>query len=73
MNIGTWNIQGISTKKDQVFDQLERYRMDIAALTETKEQEMSNKEITYTFTVEWKNPKEQRLEFQSLFIKSGIV
>jgi exonuclease III len=42
LNIGTWNIKGISTKKDQVFDQLERYGMDIVALTETKKKGTGN-------------------------------
>ena len=42
--MGTWNIQGISTKKDQVLDQLERCRMDIVALTETKKKGTGNEQ-----------------------------
>lgn len=35
-NIGTWNVRGINTKEQEVFSQLEKMRMDICALTETK-------------------------------------
>ncbi|XP_030757794.1 craniofacial development protein 2-like [Sitophilus oryzae] len=35
LRIGTWNIQGIATKRE-VFKEMERYDMDIIALTETK-------------------------------------
>ena len=36
LRIGTWNVQGISTKRIEVFRELERLKIDIAALTETK-------------------------------------
>lgn len=32
----TWNVQGISTKKQEIYEQLNKYKVDIAALTETK-------------------------------------
>jgi len=36
LRIGTWNVQGISTKQTEVFREIERLKIDIAALTETK-------------------------------------
>jgi len=36
MRIGTWNVQGISTKRIEVFGELECLNVDIVELTETK-------------------------------------
>ncbi|KAK4883910.1 hypothetical protein RN001_000181 [Aquatica leii] len=36
MSIGTWNVQGISTKTEEVFKEIKKYNMDIVGLTETK-------------------------------------
>lgn len=45
MNFGTWNVQGINTKQKEVFDQLEKYQMDVVVLTETKKKGDGNEEI----------------------------
>ena len=34
--MGTWNVQGLNTKKKEVFDELEKANIDIGILTETK-------------------------------------
>lgn len=36
MNIGTWNVRGLNTKEQEVFEQLQKFQMDVCALTETK-------------------------------------
>ncbi|KAK4873279.1 hypothetical protein RN001_015308 [Aquatica leii] len=36
MFFGTWNVQGIATKKNEVFKELVRFNLDIIALSETK-------------------------------------
>jgi exonuclease III len=36
MNIGCWNIQGISTKEKEVFEQLQEFNIDTGVLSETK-------------------------------------
>ena len=36
MNIGTWNVQGLGTKQAEVITELEKQKMSIAVLTETK-------------------------------------
>lgn len=45
MNIGTWNIQGLNTKKQEVFQIIEEYNMDIIALSETKKKGSGCEEI----------------------------
>lgn len=42
MNIGCWNIQGLSTKEKPVFKELHAYRIDIAVLSETKKKGQGN-------------------------------
>lgn len=36
MNFGTWNIQGLNTKSEEVFRELNKLKMDIVVLSETK-------------------------------------
>lgn len=36
MQFGTWNVRGLKSKRREVFTELEKYNMDIVALTETK-------------------------------------
>lgn len=36
MFFGTWNVQGIATKQAEVFKEIERFNLDVVALSETK-------------------------------------
>lgn len=36
MIFGTWNVQGISTKQSEVFQQLQKHNVDVCVLSETK-------------------------------------
>lgn len=36
INFGTSNIQGLATKRTEIFDELERFNLDIAILPKTK-------------------------------------
>ncbi|KAF2903114.1 hypothetical protein ILUMI_03075 [Ignelater luminosus] len=38
MNIGTWNVKGLSTKQNELLNEIKRFDMDIAAVTEIKKQ-----------------------------------
>jgi exonuclease III len=39
MNIGCWNLQGLSNKADTIPLEVEKYNLDIIALSETKKKE----------------------------------
>ena len=54
LRIGTWNVQGISTKQIEVLREIERLKIDIAALTETKRKgnEIDEGKFTYRYIVE---------------------
>lgn len=42
--MATWNVQGINTKYKEVFDQLDKFQIDIATLTETKKKGKGNEQ-----------------------------
>ena len=42
MNIGTWNVQGIFNKMDDVISSLAQQQVDIAFLSETKRKGQGN-------------------------------
>jgi len=45
MNFATWNIQGISTKRREVFDEMKKMKIDIGVLTETKKKGKGNEKV----------------------------
>lgn len=45
MFMATWNIQGLNTKKREVFQELEKLKVDICVLTETKKKGKGNEMI----------------------------
>jgi len=71
MRIGTWNVQGISTKELEVFREINKHNIDIAALTETKRKGKGTEEKYGYIHVYSGVPKEERARSGvSLAIKS---
>lgn len=60
LRIGTWNIQGIATKTDEVFKEIETNAMDIVALTETKKKGKGTEEKNGYIHIYSGKPKEER-------------
>ena len=60
MNIGTWNVQGIATKSEEVYKEIERSNMDIIALTETKRKGKGTEERNQYIYIYSGVPKEER-------------
>ena len=70
MRIGTWNVQGISTKRIEVFGELERLNVDIVELTETKRKGNGIEEEKNHIQIYSGISKDQRARFGvSLLIK----
>jgi exonuclease III len=42
LNLATWNVQGLRTKRNEVFEQLEHMNIDIGVLSETKKKVQGN-------------------------------
>lgn len=47
MNIGTWNIQGLSQKTNEIISELKQLNVDITVLTETKKRGQGSKKLGY--------------------------
>lgn len=43
--MATWNVQGLNTKKKEVFQEIERMKLDVCVLTETKKKGKGNEQI----------------------------
>ena len=60
MLIGTWNVQGIASKTEEVFKEIERAGLDIVALTETKKKGRGTEEKHQYIHIFSGVPKEER-------------
>ncbi|KAK4883377.1 hypothetical protein RN001_006696 [Aquatica leii] len=45
MRLATWNVQGLRTKQNEVFNELEQNKIDLCVLTETKKKGKGNEQI----------------------------
>ncbi|XP_045463868.1 craniofacial development protein 2-like [Harmonia axyridis] len=60
LNIGTWNVQGIRTKEDEITRELQTLSMDLVVLTETKKKGTGTEVINNYVHVYSGVPKHQR-------------
>lgn len=47
MNFGTWNVQSLSQKVNDVVHELKQFNVDIAALTETKKKRSNSENLGF--------------------------
>jgi exonuclease III len=45
LNLATWNVQGLRTKRNEVFEQLEHMNIHIGVLSETKKKGQGNEDV----------------------------
>lgn len=60
MIFGTWNVQGISTKPIEVFQQLEKFNLNVCALNKTKKKGSEIEENDGSIYIYSGVPKEKR-------------
>lgn len=68
MCIGTWSIQGISIKTEDVFEELKKFRMGIFRLTEIKRKEKEERKNRYIYIYLGVNKEERAVYREPLKI-----
>lgn len=66
--MGTWNIRSTNDKEMELAQEFNKVKLDTLGVTETKKKEKGEMELEgqlYYSTVEWKQKRQQKLEWDA--------